>query len=153
MKRHRQALAAGWRNLRYRWHIGAPWMADALLMIRRMLKLGRHKTTPRPIWRQRLRACRTCPVYDKTHRTCGNNQGLITFALKSGETGCAPNGCGCPAGIKASYPEQDCYFASVVSDDGYQPIPSRWRFQKVGIDTTGNTTQPVTATTDEPPAG
>lgn len=142
-RRHVEIVQAGIRGMRYRRTIGAPWIKDAILLPIRSLMIWR-TTTPFGLWRNRIRACRSCPMYDPVHRVCGNfDSGLATLSIPAifdGEFG-IPCGCRCKVGVRASHPNALCFLATIEFPKNYRH-PGNWRLFNLSLDGRCNTTQP-----------
>lgn len=69
-----------------------------------MLMASRGGLTDRTTWRNRMRACHGCIVYDRARHSCRDTMGLGT-------------GCGCWMPLKAMFRGPQCW-VRVISPDG-----------------------------------
>lgn len=149
LRRHIQVLSAASRGVAYKlwvaWILrqhGIPNLIclrdiirDGLSMLTRLFS---SKRTAFGAWKQRIQACRKCPLFDPKLGTCGNNsRKLMHWDDKEGNPCIAYNGCSCVVGIKASSPNQRCFLESVG-------LESQWpTVYNVRLDSTRNTRQPA----------
>jgi hypothetical protein len=127
MRRNAEVAAAAWRGFRYRYGIGAPVVSEGLALARRFLRFNRRARIPLKAWKQRLRACRKCDLYDPKHKTCGDNTGVIQI-VDGGSL--FPNCCSCKVGVKASDPEAECTMVAFK-------MPSLWKVSSLRISLDG----------------
>ena len=77
-------------------------------------KAARIATVGRSVWRQRMRDCAACPIYDRRRHACRNGK----------------LGCGCWMPLKAMFRGPQCWGRSVLPDGAF----GQHRWEVLGVD-------------------
>lgn len=118
IRRAFEVVRAAWRAFRYRTFIGAPFAQEALALITVPFRRASDRVSP-GVWRGRVRACRSCDLYDPDERTCGSNRDYLQVGITL-----FPNGCSCLVGIKSSSAKSKCYLETIGCGSKWPSNPS-----------------------------